>query len=314
MLNRRILRIKVLQVIYAHLTKADQSIEAAYKELQKGTKKTHDLFFLLLLLLIEVSHKAEEIIEIRRNKITANDSERYPNTRFPENRIIKMIAEDETFIKQLKDKRLNWRKHKEVVNLITKELLNSKDYESYLNDAPDSFENDKKFVNHFFNTILFNTKHLYNSLEEQDIYWNTDIDFIIKKISVFIGHITENKPELISFPPIFKNDDDRTFARDLLVKSIINHKKYEEISEKHIVNWDIERVTKTDRLILLLAISEVISFETIPIKVTINEAIEMSKLYSSPKNAKFVNGVLDKIVSYLKENEMFKKTGRGLME
>ncbi|MEA2042037.1 MAG: transcription antitermination factor NusB [Bacteroidota bacterium] len=314
MLNRRILRVKVLQVLYAYKAKETQSIESAFKELQKGANKTHDLFFSLLLLAEEIRLEAERIIDIRKNKITASAQERHPNLRFVDNRVLKEIIQHDSFETQVKSKKLNWNKHKSVIKKLTLEILESADYENYLNALKDSFSNDKKFLIHIFETILFNTEDLYANLEEQNIYWTSDVDFVIKKIAVLISNISEDKPETVIFPPVYKKDDDRTFARDLLFKAIKNQVKYRDIIEKHIVNWDIDRVTKTDRLIMQIAVAETIGFDSIPIKVTINEYIELSKMYSSPKNAKFVNGVLDKVINELKENEVFKKTGRGLVE
>ena len=314
MLNRRFLRIKVLHILYAHSAKRAQGVEAAHKELIKSVQRTHDLFFYLLLLYTEVLKKTEELIEIRRNKLTAGIEERMPNMRFVENTLAQMIRQHENFRREVSNKKLSWLKDREVVSKLSRDLLDSEDYQVYINDEEPSFETDKKFVKHFFEVILYNSEELYAALEEKDIYWINDIDFIIKKIASFIDRIQEGKSETLVFPAVYKKDDDRTFARDLLMKAILNSKSYEDIIEKQIVNWDIERVTRTDRLILLLAITEVIGFSSIPIKVSINEYIEISKMYSSPKNAKFVNGVLDKTVNYLKENELFNKTGRGLLE
>jgi N utilization substance protein B len=314
MLNRRFLRIKVLQILYAHSAKRAQGVEAAHNELRESIQRTHDLFFYLLLLYVEVLKKTEELIEIRRNKLTAATEERMPNMRFVENSLGLMIKQHENFKREVSNKKLSWLSDREIVNKLSRNLLDSEDYQLYIKEENPSFENDKKFLKHFFEVILFNSEELYASLEEKDIYWINDIDFIIKKIVGFIDRIQEGKSETLVFPPVYKKDDDRTFARDLLMKAILNRKNYEEIIEKQIVNWDIERVTRTDRLILLMAITEVIGFSSIPIKVTINEYIEISKMYSSPKNAKFVNGVLDKTINYLRENELFNKTGRGLVE
>jgi transcription antitermination protein NusB len=314
MLNRRFLRIKVLQVLYAHSAKREQGVEAAHKELRESIQRTHDLFFYLLLLYAEVLKKTEELIEIRRNKLTADIEERMPNMRFVENEFAQTLKQHENFRREVSNKQLSWLKDREVVSKLSRDLLDSEDYQAYIKEENPSFESDKRFVKHFFEVVLYNSEELYTTLEEKDIYWINDIDFIIKKIASFIDRVQERKNETLVFPAVYKKDDDRTFARDLLMKAILNRNAYEEIIEKQIVNWDIERVTRTDRLILLLAITEVIGFSSIPIKVSINEYIEISKMYSSPKNAKFVNGVLDKTVNYLKENELFNKTGRGLVE
>lgn len=314
MLNRRFLRIKVLQVLYAHTAKDAQGAETAHKELGKSVEKTHDLFFFLLLLYIQAADKIESIIEIRRNKLTASPDEKNPDKRFVDNPLINMIRSHETFKRAVADKKLHQLLDNEIVSTIARNLLETQDYKTYLEDNNPGFEKDKKFVKHFFEVLLYNTEELYTALEEKDIYWLNDADFVIKKIVSFIDAAEEDRESSLIFPAVYKKDDDRTFARDLLMKAILNRRKYEEITEHQIVNWDIERVTRTDRLVLLLGITEIIGFPEIPVKVSINEYIEISKLYSSPKNSKFVNGVLDKTVNWMKEKEMFKKSGRGLLQ
>ncbi len=314
MLNRRFLRIKVLQILYAHWAKPGQNINATFKELELSTQKTLDLFYWLLSLYVELVKHTEALIELRRNKITANALERNPNMRFVDNEFLTMLTENETFKTEVSNRKINLGGEREFVKKMARNLLSSSDYEEYTNQKGISFETDKNFVKHLFEIIFYNSEDLYSLLEERNLYWVNDIDFIIKKICTFIDQIKENKPATIRFPKLYKKEDDRTFARDLLVKAISKKVSYEELIEEQIVNWDIERVTQTDRLILLLAVAEIEGFPAIPVKVSINEYIEISKLYSSPRNAKFVNGVIDKTVQYMRENEMFKKTGRGLIE
>ncbi len=312
MFNRRFLRIKVLQILYAHWAKS-QTVDASLKEMEQSMNKTLDLFYTLLYIYVELTRNIDNLIEIRKNRITARERDLNPNKQFVENEFIKMLTEHESFNREIRNRKINLSQDKTDIKNLARDLIDSPDYIEYTESSNSSFEKDKKFVQHLFDVILYNSESLYKLLEGLNVYWTGDIDQVMKKISQFIAHAQEGKPATMIFPSLYKNEDDRIFARDLLLKSIVKKYEYEKIIESHVFNWDIDRITQTDRLVLILAVTEILNFPSIPVKVTINEYIEISKMYSSPKNAKFVNGVIDKTVHEMQKKQMFTKLGQGLL-
>ncbi|NPA67254.1 MAG: transcription antitermination factor NusB [Chlorobi bacterium] len=312
MLNRRVLRIKVLQIIYASLKKEIGSLQKAENELFFSIQKTYDLYWYLLLLTEEITAYAAKIADIRKNKKFATEKEKNPNPKFINNRITKLIAENETFRNKINEKKLSWDKHPELIKKIYRILEESEVFNKYLYEKDDNFRNDKRIIKFIFSELLFNCKELYASLEEDSIFWTNDIDYVLLKITYTIDNIKNNRPETLIFPEIFKKEDDKEFVKTLLRNTLVNKNEYLEIIEKNVVNWDIERIADFDKVVLITAISEIIKFPSIPVKVSFNEYIELAKMFGTPKSGSFINGILDKIIKYLTEKEMFIKTGRGL--
>jgi N utilization substance protein B len=182
-----------------------------------------------------------------------------------------------------------------------------------MNDKKRSFMDDKKFVDKVFNKIILLTENLYEVLEEQSIYWNDDVDFVITMISKTLKKFNEYTDTNQQLLPMFKDEDDRQFAKDLLRKAIINHDELRELIKNHSKNWDLDRIAFMDILIMQLAITEFMQFPSIPTKVSLNEYIELSKYYSTEKSRNFINGILDKTLKDLKNSGKINKAGRGLI-
>ncbi len=312
MINRRVLRIKVLQVIYASLKKETNSLQQAENELLFSIQKTYDLYWYLLLLLDRVTSYAAKIADIRKNKKFATEEEKNPNLKFVNNRITELITFHETYINKITEKKLSWDNHPELIKKVYQLLTNSEVYKKYLYEKEDNFRNDKRILKFFFSELLFNCEELYSALEEDSIFWTNDIDFILLKITHTVDNIKKHKPETLEFPEQFKQPEDKDFAVNLLRNALINKNNYIKIIEKNIVNWDIDRIADFDKVVLITAISEIIKFPSIPVKVTFNEYIELAKMFGSKKSGSFINGILDKTIKYLSEEELFIKTGRGL--
>ncbi len=313
MISRRLLRIKALQILYAFFNKKDISLQTAEKELFHSIDKAEELFHYLLLLIIDIADYEDKIIQLRKNRITASDEDKNPNLRFTENRVIEQIRENEDFKSFLNYKKLSWVNHSDLIKKIHKQLIESEEFQEYMAIEENTYRNDKRIVKFLYSEILYNCEDLYANLEEQSIYWNDDIDFTINMIVKLIKAFKKNKISSVSIPKQYKQNDDKEFVRDLLIKTIFNHKKYEKIITEKIVNWDFERIAFIDKLILMLAISEIVEFSSIPVKVSFNEYIDIAKNYSSEKSGKFINGVLDKIIKHLEEEKLFEKRGRGLI-
>ncbi len=313
MISRRLLRVKVLQMLYSYFSRSKVSLQQINNELFQSVEKTYELFYYIFLFVTELQDFERKMFDIRKNRITASETDINPNTRFVENKVILQIKENKSFKTYINNSKISWRDSQELIKKIHTTLRNTVVYDTYINEPYHTYRNDKRIVKYILRDILYNSKDLYSKLEEQNIFWNSDIDFVIDMINKTVASFKKNKPEIIVFPELFKKEDDKTFVRDLLLKTVLNHKKYEEIIKSQIVNWDYERIAFSDKITLLMAISEIIEFPSIPIKVSFNEYIELAKNYGTQKSGSFVNGVLDKIIKYMKKENIFEKTGRGLL-
>jgi N utilization substance protein B len=313
MISRRILRIKVLQLLYAYYKSPDASLNKVEKELFHSINKTYELYHYLLLLIIEIRDFAASRIEIARQKNYPSYEDLHPNTKFVENKVIHQIRINSDFNNYLNNNKISWIRYPELIRKIYLKIRSSEEYIKYMDDPDRSFENDKEILYNIYSTSIATTEDLYNNLEEQSIYWNDEIEFVISIIIKTIKGFKESDKENVRLFSLFKNDDDIDFVKRLFRKAILHKDDYLELIQKFTQHWEIERIAFMDILILQLAITEVIEFDSIPTKVTFNEFLEIAKYYSTNKSSIFINGVLDKIIGYLKENNKFKKQGRGLV-
>ena len=313
MISRRIIRIKVMQIIFAHFTSPDKTINAAEKELIFSMQKSYDLYHMLLLLPIELKNYALEKMELARNKHLPSDKDLNPNTKFISNRIIEELENCPSLKNYTKANSLTWGNYPEFIRKLFLSLEESEFYKEYMENETRSFEEDKKLIDSLYKEIILPNEDLDHVLEEQSIFWNDDINFVISMTQKTIKHFREFTVDGQKLMPWFKDEEDRLFARDLFRKTLVHHTENRDLIEKHIRNWDIDRVAVVDRMILELAITEFIHFPSIPTKVTLNEYIDLSKNYSNEKSKTFINGILDKILKELREEGKIKKIGRGLM-
>ena len=311
MVNRRLLRIKVLQVFYAYTKKGSDSLNAVEKELLFSIEKSWELYYFLLYLLIDLSDYAASRIEISRNKKIATYEDLHPNTRLVRNLFIEELRNDSRFQKIVQDRKINWVQYPELSKKLFKALVDSKDYLNYMKLDKNSFDEDKAFITLLFTKYISGLEDLNQALEEISIYWNDDLIFATELI---LRSIKKSKPGKLNLPDgVYKNEEDRQFAIRLLRKSILNTDKYRDLIDAYVENWDVERIALMDILIMVLAINEMVEFPEIPVKVSLNEYIEISKLYSSNKSGFFINGILDKITAQLRKERKIVKKGRGLL-
>lgn len=313
MISRRIIRTKVLQVLYAYYSSPGKTLANTEKELFFCINKSYDLYHYLLALVIEIAGYAEERIEIRRRKHQPTEEDLNPNTKFISNQLIQQLRENRQLNAYIDQKKLNWVNNPELIKELYLFLIESDFYKEYMADKNRSFLDDRKFVDKIFTKIILVTEDLYQALEEQSIYWNDDVEFVVSMISKTLKKFTPNSGSDQRLMPLFKDQDDRDFARDLLRKSIINHDEMRELIKEHSKNWDLDRIAFMDILIMQLAITEFLYFPSIPTKVSLNEYIELSKYYSTEKSRNFINGILDKTLKDLKKSGKISKIGRGLI-
>jgi N utilization substance protein B len=208
---------------------------------------------------------------------------------------------------------MSWINYPELLKNLFKEISENSEFQKYISDKGNSYEADKKILIYILEKILNESDELYSTLEEQSIFWNDNVDFIISMIVKTIKKFKVGDDYSTALMPKYKNDEDKEFVSQLLRKSVLNQVEYREIINKNIKNWDIERLAYIDMIILQLAITELQTFDEIPVKVTINEYIEISKYYSTEKSSTFINGILDKMVKIFKNDNQINKVGRGLI-
>ena len=315
MLNRRHIRLKVMQLLYALDISNFNYDSDLNKELFKSLEDIYDLYLVLISLLIEVQLKAKSYIEISKKKQLATDEDHNPNTKFVDNVFLNMLKNNSLIEKELKKKKLNiWKLDNEYVEVIFQDLICSDLYKDYLNDDIKSFESDKLFTVKFFKSIVATNEKLYNYLEDKNISWSDDFPVVNTSIVKLINKSKRDSTLDYFIPTLFKDIDDKDFARELLNLTIKNYKQYNKEIALKTSNWDPERIANLDYVLLNLAICEFLNFKTIPVKVTINEYIELSKDYSTPKSNVFVNGILDALVKDFNKKKLIIKEGRGLLE
>ncbi len=313
MISRRIIRTKVLQVLYAYYTSADKSLSNTEKELFLCIRKTYDLYHFLFSLVIEISDYAKDRIEIRRNKHQPTMEDLQPNTKFISNQVIQQLEQNKKLNTYLEQSKLSWVNHPELIKELYQFLVESDIYKAYMENPERSFLDDRKFIEKVFNNIILVTEDVHEVLEEQSIYWNDDIEFVVTMIIKTLKKFHPHSDSDQNLMPMFKDEDDREFAKNLLRRSIIDHDDIRALIKEHSSNWDLDRIAFMDILIMQLAITEFLYFPSIPTKVTMNEYIELSKFYSTEKSRNFINGILDKTLKDLKKLDKINKTGRGLI-
>ncbi len=313
MVSRRLIRIKTFQILYSQFSKNEMEFDISYKELRKSISKTQDLFFFLLRLIVDLKDYNLDRIEINKNKQLASREDLSPKMAFVENKVIALIEENIQYQRFQSGNYLNWNDHRDVIEKIYKAFINTDTFKSYLNKEERSIKDDKKIISFLLEEIIGNYSDILNVLEEISIYWTEDFEFVINNILKTVRKIkaTDSDEKLLS--EIYKNDDDKEFAYNLLKFVLQNHDDSIELIEKHAKNWEIDRIIQIDILLMEMALAELIKMPSIPIKVSLDEYIELSKYYSSAKSKTFINGILDKIIIELKDNSLISKKGRGLI-
>ena len=312
MLSRRILRVKVVKAVYAHLQTECDNIPTTEKNLIASIDKAYDLYFHMLSLLPELVRYAEARQEIARNKMLATYEDLNPNRKFVENQAIERIDCCEAIAVYCKKKGLKWNENQDLIKNIYLSLQEQPFYKKYMENPSRSFREDAELAANIFLNILEQNELLEIVLEDQSILWTDDLGYILTMAARTMTSMRESH-EQVKLLPKFKSDEDLDFAKKLLRESIIHFEDNRKMIDEHTNNWDVERLALMDIVILAVAISEAKNFASIPVKVTMNEYIDVAKYYSTPASSTFINGVLDKIVTRGLEEGWIFKTGKGLL-
>ena len=312
MLSRRVLRTKVVKAVYAHMQCEGLTPVASEKNLVLSIDRAYDLYFHLLALVPEIAEYAAERIRIGENKKLPTYDDLHPNRKFVQNKVIVRLAEDELLQAELKKRKLSWANNRDLIVALYNALVRQPFYQKYMLSEQRSFREDAQLVSDIYMTMLEEFEPLENALEEQSVLWNDDLGFLLTMVSRTILSMRENH-ETIKLMPQFKSDEDLDYAKSLLRYTIAGYDRISMLIDNTMNNWDIERVALMDQIILVTAIAEAENFPSIPVRVTMNEYIDIAKCYSTESSGSFINGLLDKIISQLTEDGKIVKSGKGLL-
>ena len=307
MINRVLIRLKIVQIVYAYYQNGGKNLDTAEKELFFSLSKAYDLYNYLLLLMVEVTKQANKRLNAAKNKLVPTKEELFPNTKFVENRFIAQLEVNKQLLEFSNNQKKTWENEADFVKTLCDKILESDIYKEYMASETSSYEEDRELWRKLYKNIIFNNIELDQVLEDQSLYWNDDKEivdtFVLKTIKRF-DEKNGAKQELL---PEFKDEEDQDFARRLFRRTILNADYYRHLISENTKNWELDRVAFMDVVIMQIALAEILSFPNIPVSVSLNEYVEIAKLYSTPKSGGFINGTLDGIVNSLKkENKLTK--------
>lgn len=313
MLNRRHLRVKVLEVLYAYHLSADRDIQAFEKQLVKQVHKVYEIYLYLITLLLEIAaYAAKDAIE-RAGKYIPSADDLNPNLRIASNLLIKLMEENPDLKKAVRLYKISHHEDEETIRVIFKEFRSSAEYEIYGKHEDHKFSVDKELVQFLFKKIICKSPLLEQQLEEKNISWPVDREVVVGMVVKTLK--TAELPRGIQLLELTSNwEEDEEYIRKLFRKTIQNEEEYQGYIAEKTQNWDVDRIALMDTILMKMAICELINFSSIPVKVSINEYIDISKEFSTPKSKIFINGILDKVLVDLKKDNKLVKTGRGLVE
>jgi len=314
MLNRRLLRIKVLQIVYAHTFSKEKPVFESEKELLFSVGKSHELYLLILELLTDIAHQAKLKAELIENREVTDRSDAIKYNKLANNAVITLINSNREFKSKIKNSGQTWNDNLTLVKDYLAQVFESTFFSNYIESDDNSFAAEKKLVLSIISDIIPLNESLFNYIEDKSIYWNDDVDFILEMVYKTVKNIKENESNSFEVLAPFSNDADKEFGLTLLRKCIVDLDKYSPIIEKQLDNWQLDRVADLDLLLIKIAIIEAITFNSIPLKVTLNEYIEIAKYYSTENSGIFINGLIDRIYKQLVAEKVIVKAGRGLID
>lgn len=313
MLNRRHLRIKILQALYAYNQSESTDLDAAEKQLMFSLEKMYEMYLYLLLLIVEMQNQAIERIETGKNKRLPSEEDLRPNTKFVTNSPLRILDHSKNLKAALEAYKISWADSEDILKKEFRMLTETEDYKEYMSSTERGFAHDLEFLVRMFKRHMINFEMLHDYFEEKSIFWNDDLDLVASMVIKTLKSIEEGHDDIILLPLWKDPEDEKLFIEKLFRETIMQSKALDEVIAEYTKNWEIERIAVMDILLMKMGIIEAKNFESIPLKVTLNEYIELSKYYSTPKSNSFINGVLDQLFTKLKEDGSIVKIGRGLV-
>lgn len=320
MLGRRHYRIKVFQALYAWFQGGETRLDVAEKNLRLSIDKIYELYYVQFSFLLEVIDFYRRKMEDARHKFLPTEEEKNPNPKLLTNPVVSSLLTNKDLQKQISAYTISWHDEQEMLRKIHLKIRNSKDLKEYLKAEQTTYQEDREIIYKLFKKFIARSAELQFHCEERNIFWIDDYQsaalLVMKTIRLIPEEFTENSLLASLFEKEDDQDDpedDKKFIRDLFRETIRQSDSLGTMIDSKTKNWELERIALTDIILIKMALVELTCFSTIPIKVTLNEYIEMSKLFSTPKSQVFINGLLDKMVEDLKAGKKIKKAGRGLI-
>ncbi|WP_129716589.1 transcription antitermination factor NusB [Pedobacter sp. SYP-B3415] len=315
MLNRRHLRIKALQTIFAWQMDSKKDIRSFEKVLMQSIDSVYEMYIWMLSLILDVTEYTSNDAAERANKFLPSAEDLNPNLKLLHNKFANLLKQNPEFASAVKKYKIDWGFDPEITKTAFSELKKSAEYAAYLADSNDDLESSKDIIKFLFRKIILKNPNIVQVFEDKFINWPVDHEVMKGMVAKTLKNFTFDDPFKNKLTVISQDwEEDSKFVRDLFVYTLQNEAKYNELIAERTKNWESERIAIVDTILMKMAICELLNFPSIPVKVTINEYLDLSKDYSTPKSNSFINGILDKILADLKRTNSIKKSGRGLIE
>lgn len=319
MLNRRILRIKAFKVLYSSVLAENMSLAQAEAQLELSCEATRDLYIYMLGIVSPLTRIAQDRIEAAKSKFNPTDEERNPNMKFAENALAKLLDEDADFQKVYKKKKFDWTQYDLFLKKVMNSIVSKEYYAEYMASDKRSLAEDCKLFTRIFEEEFVDSEELERILEDKSLYWNVDLAYSLTWCCKTLKNLA--KGESWSLIPLYQSElltgegveSDKLFVRKLLQASFAGYEKYSAMVAESVSGWEKERLFSTDVVLIVMGLAEAVTFPSIPVKVTMNEYVEISKFFGTPKSRSFVNGLLDKLVQQLVNEGQINKEGKGLL-
>lgn len=304
-----------MQSLYAFIQKDDNDLAKGEKEMMNSIEQVYDLYIYLLDLFVEIKDVELRILEERKNKHLPTETDLNPNRRFIDNQIFKLLESNKQLQLEKAKRKISWTEDRDIARKILNQLKAGNTYAEYMLTKEGDFETDRKFIVKFFKKYIADNDLIRDYFEELDIHWVDDIYFACGSVVKTLKAFEENSNESLRLLELFKDyEDDRKFLVTMFRQTVMNNEELNKVVESKAKNWETDRIAAMDMLLMKMAITELTHVSSIPVKVTLNEYIELAKTYSTPKSKVFINGILDKLLLELKDSGDIQKTGRGLKE
>ena len=319
MLNRRILRIKAFKVLYSSVLSDNMSLSQAETQLELSCESTRDLYVYMLGIVSPLTKIARERIEAARAKFNPTEEEKNPNMKFAENALAALLDADEDFQKVFKKKKFDWSQYDLLLKKVMTSVASKDYYAEYMASSQRSLAEDCKLFIRIFEEEFVDSEELEKILEDKSLYWNDDLAYSLTWCCKTLKNLA--KGESWSLIPLYQSEmlkgegveSDKYFVKKLLQASFAGYEKYSAMVAESVTGWEKERLFSTDVVLIVMGLAEAVAFPTIPVKVTMNEYVEISKFYGTPKSRSFVNGLLDKLLQQLVNEGKVSKEGKGLL-
>lgn len=298
MINRELIRIKTVQLTYAYYQNGSKNIDTAEKELIFSLSKAYDLYNYMLALIVAITRESRRHLEVAEAR-AQREGTSMPSRKFADNRFALQLEQNKMLQDFMETQKKTWNDEPEFLKKIYTQITDSALYKEYMESEEDDYQADRELWRKLYKTLIAYNSDLDSLLEEQSLYWNDDKEVVDTFVLKTIKRFDEKKSSTQELLPEYDSEEDQEYARKLFRSTIMNADEYQHYMSEASRNWDFSRLAYMDIVIMQIAIAEMLTFPSIPISVTINEYVELAKLYSTPKSGGYINGMLDAIAHHL---------------